>query len=100
MLDGWGEPTLTLVPWRQGFRHPRRKECMGGFAQIYVGHTQQKPYICRVGEGGPSTVNLMPPSHPTLPNNQSFSLKSGKALSVIAEAPTCTYTELAPEIFK
>ena len=31
---GWGEPTLTLVPWRQGFRHPTRNECMGGFAQI------------------------------------------------------------------
>ena len=21
-LRGWGEPTCTLVPWRQGFRHP------------------------------------------------------------------------------
>ena len=31
---GWGEPTYTLVPWRQGFRHPTRSECMGSFAQI------------------------------------------------------------------
>ena len=31
---GWGEPTRTLVPWRQGFRHPTRNECMGWFAQI------------------------------------------------------------------
>jgi hypothetical protein len=31
---GWGEPTRTLVPWRQGFRHPKRNECMGWFAQI------------------------------------------------------------------
>ena len=31
---GWEEPTRTLVPWRQGFRHPTRNECMGGFAQI------------------------------------------------------------------
>ena len=23
-----------MVPWRQGFRHPTRKECMGWFAQI------------------------------------------------------------------
>ena len=30
----WGEPTCTLVPWRQGFRHPTRNECMGLFAQI------------------------------------------------------------------
>src|ERR1700738_5298884 len=33
-LEGWGEPTRTLVPWRQGFRHPTRNECMGRFAQI------------------------------------------------------------------
>ena len=30
----WGETTRTLVPWRQGFRHPTRNECMGYFAQI------------------------------------------------------------------
>ena len=29
-----GEPTHTLAPWRQGFRHPTRNECMGWFAQI------------------------------------------------------------------
>ena len=26
---GWGKPTCTLVPWRQGFRHPTKNECMG-----------------------------------------------------------------------
>ena len=31
---GWGETTRTLVPWRGGFRHPTRNECMGWFAQI------------------------------------------------------------------
>ena len=30
----WGEPTGTLVPWRQGFRYPTRNECMGCFTQI------------------------------------------------------------------
>ena len=30
----WGEPTRTLVPWRQGFSHPTRNECMDWFAQI------------------------------------------------------------------
>ena len=35
-FDGWGEPTCTLVPWRQGFRHPTKNECMGWFAQIVV----------------------------------------------------------------
>ena len=25
----WGATTHTLVPWRQGFRHPTRNECMG-----------------------------------------------------------------------
>ena len=29
-----GQPTNTLVPWRQGFRHRTRNECMGWFAQI------------------------------------------------------------------
>ena len=29
-----GEPTCTLVHWRQGFRHPTGHECMGWFAQI------------------------------------------------------------------
>ena len=32
--DNWGEPTRTVVPWRQGFRHSTRNECMGWFAQI------------------------------------------------------------------
>ena len=32
---GWGKPTHTLVPWRQGFRHLIRNECMGWFAQIF-----------------------------------------------------------------
>ena len=27
-LQGWGEPTRTLVPWRQGFRHPTRSRAM------------------------------------------------------------------------
>ena len=31
---GLGKPTHTLVPWRQGFRHSTRNECMGWFAQI------------------------------------------------------------------
>jgi hypothetical protein len=26
-----GEPTHTLVPWRQGFRHPTRNQCTGWF---------------------------------------------------------------------
>ena len=26
--------TRTLLPWRQGFRHQTRSECMGWFAQI------------------------------------------------------------------
>ena len=34
VFEGWGEPTRTLVPWRQGFRHSTRNECMGWFAQI------------------------------------------------------------------
>jgi hypothetical protein len=29
LRKGWGEPTYTLVSWRQGFRHPARNECMG-----------------------------------------------------------------------
>ena len=33
LVKGWGETTRTLVPWRQGFRHPTRNECMGWFAQ-------------------------------------------------------------------
>ena len=36
-MVGWGEPTHTLVPWRQGFRHPTRNEIMGWFAQIIYG---------------------------------------------------------------
>ena len=35
-IKGWGEPTCTLVPWRQGFRHPTRNECMGWYAQIAI----------------------------------------------------------------
>jgi hypothetical protein len=35
-MNGWGEPTRTLVSWRQGFRHPTRNECMGWFAQIGI----------------------------------------------------------------
>jgi hypothetical protein len=38
LVVGWGKPTRTLVPWRQGFRHPTRKECMGWIAQILVMH--------------------------------------------------------------
>ena len=26
VLEGWGEPTRTLVPWRQGFRLRRKRE--------------------------------------------------------------------------
>ena len=33
-LVSLGEPTRTMVPWRQGFRHPTRNKCMGWFAQI------------------------------------------------------------------
>ena len=29
MGGGWGETTPTLVPWRQGFRHPTSNEYMG-----------------------------------------------------------------------
>lgn len=32
----WGELICTLVPWRQGFRHPIMNECVGWFAQIIV----------------------------------------------------------------
>ena len=31
---GWDKTTHTLVPWRQGFRHPTRNECMRQFAHI------------------------------------------------------------------
>ena len=33
LTKGLGETTRTLVPWRQGFRHLTRNECMGWFAQ-------------------------------------------------------------------
>jgi len=33
------QPVHVLVPWRQGFRHPTRNECMGSFAQIMLLHT-------------------------------------------------------------
>ena len=36
LLTSQGEPTRTLVPWRQGNRHPTRNECMGWFAQILL----------------------------------------------------------------
>jgi hypothetical protein len=32
--SNWGEPIRTLVSWRQGFRHPLGKVCMGWFVQI------------------------------------------------------------------
>jgi hypothetical protein len=35
ILEGWGDSTYTLVSWRQGFRHPTRKECMSRFSQIH-----------------------------------------------------------------
>ena len=34
ITHGWGETTHTLLPWRQGFRHPTRNKCMGRFTQI------------------------------------------------------------------
>ena len=34
-LLSWGEPTRTLVSWRQGFRHSTRSECMGWLARIF-----------------------------------------------------------------
>ena len=34
LQEGWGEPPYTLVPWRQGFKHPTRNECIGWFAHI------------------------------------------------------------------
>ena len=40
---GWGEITRILGSWRQGFRHPTRKNvCMGRFVQIhnFLGETQ------------------------------------------------------------
>ena len=33
-IQGWDKTTGTLVPWRQGFRHPTRNEYMGWFARI------------------------------------------------------------------
>ena len=27
----WGKLTRTMIPWRQGFRHPTRNKCMGWF---------------------------------------------------------------------
>ena len=30
--SGWGEPTHTLIPWKEGFSHPIK--CIGWFAQI------------------------------------------------------------------
>ena len=37
---GWGERTRTLVPWRQGFKHPTRNECMCWFALILGGEVE------------------------------------------------------------
>ena len=54
------EPTCILVPWRQGFRHPTRNECMGCFNQII--HTRwplaQSPLI--------RAHNTLPTNSPTL----------------------------------
>ena len=36
LSKGWGDTTCTLIPWRQGFRHSTRNECMGWFAQILL----------------------------------------------------------------
>ena len=44
---GWGETTCTLVPWRQGFRQPTKKACMGWFAQI-VHNDMTEIYLSRV----------------------------------------------------
>ena len=52
---GWGKPICTLVPWRQGFRHPTRNECIGWFAQLLCGgHTRSKILVLEwrsVGRG-------------------------------------------------
>ena len=34
LSESWGEPTRTMVPWRQGFRHPTRNECMDWSCRI------------------------------------------------------------------
>ena len=59
---GWGKPTRALFPWRQGFRHPTRNECMGWFAQILHSYKEQTLY--QPGEGNlllvrPSQSNLI-----------------------------------------
>jgi hypothetical protein len=38
LINRLGKPTCTLVPWRQGFKHPTKNECMGWFAQISSTH--------------------------------------------------------------
>ena len=72
MFQGWDGTTRTLLPWRQGFRHPTRNECMGWFAQIHIsrsyGYNPLQPQTClcelhnQHGEtatpGGP--LNLQP----------------------------------------
>ena len=51
----WGEPTRTLVPWRQGFGHPIRNQCTGWFAQIqwwrqeWITHELPLLYSIQVG---------------------------------------------------
>ena len=44
--NGWGKPTGTLVPWRQGFRHPTRNECMGWFAKIFFNPHWLSRWVC------------------------------------------------------
>ena len=34
LIGALGKPTCTLIPWRQGFRHPTWNKFMGWFAQI------------------------------------------------------------------
>ena len=48
--EGRGEPTRTMVPWRQGFRHPTRNERMGWFAQIPTEGVELK-LASRMGQG-------------------------------------------------
>ena len=42
---GWSKPTRTLVPRRQGFRHPTRNECVSLFTQIQHVEKTRKPRI-------------------------------------------------------
>ena len=49
ILNGWGEPTRTLVPWRQEFGHPTRNECMDWFVQIILNHIDSRMILPRYG---------------------------------------------------